>query len=76
MKNIEIGILGSGNVAHHLAIGLFHAGLPIRFICSRNVKKEKPLPVQQGLNGKLRYRQRKKEVQFYLSVPRMMRFKM
>ncbi|MBK9399561.1 MAG: DUF2520 domain-containing protein [Bacteroidetes bacterium] len=48
MKNIEIGILGSGNVAHHLAIGLFHAGLPIRFICSRNVKKGKAIARATG----------------------------
>ncbi|MBK9319527.1 MAG: DUF2520 domain-containing protein [Bacteroidetes bacterium] len=48
MKNIEIGIFGSGNVAHHLATGLFHAGLPIRFICSRNVKKGKAIARATG----------------------------
>lgn len=48
MRTIEIGILGSGNVAHHLAAGLSHAGLPIRFISSRNIKKGKAIAKVNG----------------------------
>lgn len=43
MKVNQIGIIGTGNVATHLATGLYKAGLKIDFIHSRNEKEGKRL---------------------------------
>ncbi len=48
MKTLHIGILGSGNLATHLAEGLFSAGYSIHFISSRNKRKGRLLAEKVG----------------------------